>query len=96
MGHSSLLYDYLYDFQQATTATENIILVALLIVFLIIGFWVNLATITKRFHDRNKSGWWTALAFVPLIGTLWILVECGFLKGSRGDNKYGPDLISYH
>ena len=24
----------------------------------------------KRFHDRNKSGWWVLIGFVPIIGAL--------------------------
>ena len=45
----------------------------------------------KRFHDRNKSGWWVLIALIPLVGALWIVIECGFLRGTVGDNRYGPD-----
>ena len=44
---------------------------------------------TKRWHDRNKSGWWSLIGFVPLIGGLWLLIELGFLGGDDGDNFYG-------
>jgi len=45
----------------------------------------------KRAHDRDRSGWFTLLLFVPIL-SLWPLVELGFLKGSDGNNKYGePD-----
>lgn len=33
---------------------------------------------------------------VTLIGfaiTLWYLVDCGFIKGTQGPNKYGPDPL---
>jgi uncharacterized membrane protein YhaH (DUF805 family) len=43
--------------------------------------WVSFASVVRRFHDRGKSGWWALLYFVPGIGWLWILVECGFLPG---------------
>ena len=49
----------------------------------------------KRWHDRGKSGWWTLIAFVPIIGGLWLLIELGFLKGTDGDNQYGPDPLKY-
>jgi uncharacterized membrane protein YhaH (DUF805 family) len=52
--------------------------------------WANLAVLCKRWHDRAKSGWWTLIGLVPVIGGLWILIECGFLEGTDGDNKYGP------
>ncbi len=48
----------------------------------------------KRWHDRNKSGWWTLITFVPIIGWLWMLIECGFLKGTDGPNAYGPDPLA--
>ncbi|MGP8307218.1 DUF805 domain-containing protein [Vibrio sp. YIC-376] len=33
------------------------------------------------------------IASISLICGVWILVECGFLKGSTGPNKYGPDPV---
>jgi uncharacterized membrane protein YhaH (DUF805 family) len=45
----------------------------------------------KRWHDRDKSGWWVLINFVPCIGGLWTLIECGFLPGTPGDNRFGPD-----
>ncbi|MGL1137387.1 DUF805 domain-containing protein [Vibrio parahaemolyticus] len=31
------------------------------------------------------------IASISLIFGLWILIECGFLKGTSGPNKYGPE-----
>ncbi|EKB3553950.1 DUF805 domain-containing protein [Vibrio parahaemolyticus] len=31
------------------------------------------------------------IASISLICGLWILIECGFLKGTSGPNKYGPE-----
>ena len=47
----------------------------------------------KRWHDRNKSGWWTLINFVPIIGGLWLLIELGFLRGTDGPNRFGPDPL---
>lgn len=47
----------------------------------------------KRWHDRGKSGWWTLIGLVPVIGGLWMLIELGFLRGTEGDNQYGPDPL---
>ncbi|HWA46305.1 MAG TPA: DUF805 domain-containing protein [Hypericibacter adhaerens] len=47
----------------------------------------------KRWHDRNKSAWWILINFVPIIGSLWALIECGFLRGTVGDNRFGPDPL---
>jgi uncharacterized membrane protein YhaH (DUF805 family) len=43
--------------------------------------WVSFASVVRRFHDRGKSGWWALLYFVPFIGWLWIIIECGLLPG---------------
>jgi uncharacterized membrane protein YhaH (DUF805 family) len=43
--------------------------------------WVTFASTVRRFHDRGKSGWWALLYFVPFIGWLWIIIECGMLPG---------------
>jgi uncharacterized membrane protein YhaH (DUF805 family) len=48
----------------------------------------------KRWHDRNKSGWWVLIGLVPIIGGLWTLVECGFLEGTSGSNDFGPDPLA--
>ena len=47
----------------------------------------------KRWHDRDKSGWWVLINFVPCIGGLWSLIECGFLRGTTGPNRFGPDPL---
>src|SRR4051812_32486239 len=49
------------------------LLMFLLCPFLLIGIMVQM----KRWHDRNKSGWWVLISFVPCIGWIWSLIECG-------------------
>ena len=44
----------------------------------------------KRFHDRDKSGWWVLIVLIPIIGAIWILIELGFLAGTPGPNRFGP------
>lgn len=44
----------------------------------------------KRWHDRDKSGWWMLILFVPIVGALWFLIELGFLPGTLGPNRFGP------
>jgi uncharacterized membrane protein YhaH (DUF805 family) len=57
---------------------------------LLVLVWPALALQVKRWHDRDKSGWWVLISFVPFIGALWILIECGFMDGTPGPNKFGP------
>ena len=75
----------------ATVLGMTGIVVALLFIPLV---WIGLAASVKRWHDCNKSGWWMLVTFVPVIGGLWFLIECGFLAGTQGPNAYGPDPLA--
>ncbi|HZB36976.1 MAG TPA: DUF805 domain-containing protein [Beijerinckiaceae bacterium] len=69
---------------------------AMMLIQLVIGlaFLVpSLAVAVKRFHDRDKSGWWVLIIFIPLIGFIWYLLELGFLPGTPGPNRFGPDPL---
>ncbi len=58
-----------------------------------LGFaWPSLAIVVKRWHDRNKSGFWSLIYAIPVVGLVWGFVENGFLPGTKGENKYGPAL----
>jgi uncharacterized membrane protein YhaH (DUF805 family) len=46
----------------------------------------------KRFHDRDKSGWWVLIVLIPIIGAIWLLIELGFLKGTPGPNQFGSPV----
>jgi uncharacterized membrane protein YhaH (DUF805 family) len=63
-------------------------------IVLLLTLWPALAIYTKRWHDRNKSGWWSLIIFIPIIGGIWMLIELGFLRGTEGANRFGPDPIA--
>ncbi len=48
----------------------------------------------KRWHDRDKSAWWVLISLVPLVGLVWVIVECGCLAGSPEPNRFGPAPIT--
>ena len=52
--------------------------------------WVGMCNTIRRYHDRNKSGWWSLMALIPAIGPTWQFIELGFCRGTDGDNDYGP------
>jgi uncharacterized membrane protein YhaH (DUF805 family) len=80
------------DGQQIRTMSTAavIILMVLTLAYLVLLFWIGLAIQVKRWHDRDKSGVWVLIGFIPMIGPIWALVECGFLDGTQGPNRYGP------
>ncbi len=65
----------------------------LTLIVMVVSIYVGLAVYTKRWHDRDKSGWWSLIMLVPIIGGIWLLVECGILPGTKGANRFGPDPL---
>ena len=51
--------------------------------------WIDLALQIKRWHDRNKSGWWVLICLFPGLGLLWAVVECGLFPSAAGPNRFG-------
>ena len=50
----------------------------------------GVAVIVRRLHDIDRSGWWSLILVIPLIGPIVILVfMC--LDGTSGNNRFGPD-----
>jgi len=66
----------------------------LLVLFQLAVLWSALAIQVKRWHDRDKSAWWLLMNLVPFIGAIWVFVECGCLRGTEGQNQYGPDPLA--
>ena len=54
--------------------------------------YIDTAVSVKRLHDTGRSGWHLLLGLIPIIGLVYILVVCGFIKGTEGENAYGPPI----
>jgi uncharacterized membrane protein YhaH (DUF805 family) len=65
------------------------------IVLHVFTLWPVIAINVKRWHDRDKSGWWILIGLIPIIGSIWSLIETGFLPGTNGRNQYGPDPLGF-
>jgi uncharacterized membrane protein YhaH (DUF805 family) len=65
--------------------------VILIVPIVIFVLWISLAVGVKRWHDRDKSGWWMLIGIIPYIGGIWQLIECGCLRGTEGPNRFGGD-----
>jgi uncharacterized membrane protein YhaH (DUF805 family) len=33
---------------------------------------------------------WVLIALIPFVGWFWVLIECGFVDGTMGPNRFGP------
>ena len=60
---------------------------ALPAVFLLVFMKVNV--MVKRLHDNGYSGWVSLMAFVPVIGALFLLYLLGFKAGANETNEFG-------
>jgi len=50
--------------------------------------WITMATIVKRLHDSNHSGWWLLLLLIPYLGMLIIFIVCVFFPSVIGNNRF--------
>lgn len=62
-------------------------------VFAIFSIWPSLAISVKRLHDRDQSGWWVLVGLIPILGGLYLFVVIGCLRGTVGENRFGPDPL---
>ena len=75
---------------RAAGAGIGILGMLLLLVYFAVAIWISLALQIKRWHDRDKSAIWVLISFIPLVGPFWVLIECGFMDGTMGPNRFGP------
>lgn len=66
--------------------------------------------LSKRLHDRGRSGWWAALVLFALVAvwptphgvgaiifTLilgWAVIELGVMQSEAGANRFGPSPLA--
>ena len=62
----------------------------LLAVYYVATLLPSIAVWVRRLHDTGRSGWWVLASFIPLIGTIALLVF-SLQDGESGTNQYGPN-----
>ena len=50
----------------------------------------SIAVGVRRLHDTDRNGWWLLIAFIPIIGTIALLIFL-LLDGTPGDNRFGSN-----
>lgn len=74
------------------STTIALIASVLTVVFALFTIWPGIAINVKRAHDRDWSGWFILLLFVPILN-VWPMIELLFLRGTGGGNRFGPDPV---
>ena len=59
-------------------------------IYLFAMFIPSFALFVRRLHDINKSGWYSLLAFIPIIGTIICFIFL-IIEGDKSENKYGEN-----
>jgi len=50
----------------------------------------SIAVSVRRLHDTNRSGWWSMIGMIPLVGSIVLLVYMA-ADGTSGSNRFGPN-----
>jgi uncharacterized membrane protein YhaH (DUF805 family) len=66
----------------------DVVISALFGAVLLVMSYLWIACSVRRLHDRGKHGAWFFLYFLPVVGSMWMLIECGIL-GSAASERYG-------
>ncbi len=57
----------------------------------LVFLWPILAVSAKRQHDFNVSAWWVLVHFVPVVGSIILIIVDGLMPGTQGPNRFGVD-----
>lgn len=82
-------YDGPASAQRAIGGGMNPLSTLLLATAYLVTFWILLAANVRCAHDRGMSGAILLIGFIPILGSLWLLIELGFLRGMATSNRYG-------
>jgi len=63
------------------------------LMFMLWILWPSLAVQAKRWHDQDKSALWLLINLIPIAGPIWSLIQNGFIPGTPGPNRFGPDPL---
>ena len=58
-------------------------------IMLLFFLYPTFAIYAKRWHDIGKSGWWSLLVLIPLVG-FFVFIYLGIEGSEKKANDYGP------
>ncbi len=75
------------------TYYDKLVVGLLTLLFAVSALYPWIAVGIKRCHDRNRTGWFLLTGLIPLV-SIWLVIELGFLRGTVGQNRFGPDPLA--
>ena len=73
-----------------TVPEINAVFIFFVIYMVLLGPLLFLCPSIKRLHDVNMRGWWMLInVFLPPFGLIIVFI-CLFIKGTDGENRFGP------
>jgi uncharacterized membrane protein YhaH (DUF805 family) len=63
------------------------------IIWALVNIIPGIAVGIRRLHDTDRSGWWTFIALIPLVGVILLIVWYA-TKGTAGSNRFGDDPLA--
>ncbi len=89
-----VLFIILVSFGLMTISMILPFLAMLSMVFSLATIIPSITVAIRRLHDIDRSGWWILIGFIPLIGTIVLLIF--FVKqGTEGPNDFGDDPLAH-
>ena len=61
-------------------------------IYIILVFLPMIGMMVRRLHDVNKSGKWILVQFIPVVGTIWLILLLA-RQGETTANRHGPEPI---
>lgn len=61
-------------------------------IFLLAILLPSIAVAVRRLHDTDRSGWFYLLIFIPIIGSI-VLIIFFIQQGTSGRNRFGDDPL---
>ncbi len=84
----TMMFDTNTPEQDLTTDAQ--VFLIFLIAYFIAAIFPTLSLRVRRLHDIDFRGWWILIQFIPLIGSLVMLIFA-LMDGTVGDNRFGAD-----
>ncbi|MFD2165615.1 DUF805 domain-containing protein [Thalassotalea euphylliae] len=69
--------------ESVSQGTVTVIHSLIYIIVTLVAFWLIIAACKKRLNSRGRPTYWLFLLLIPMLGHIWLMVECGILGNKQ-------------